>query len=97
MIPYPPRMAGCEACRSFSTVMTPRSSRELLVRVFIPAAGGPAERKQALEDCERRHSSALTEVRRDLHGAETFLRAGSRVALAPGLSDPLVSIELEID
>ncbi len=40
---------------------------ELLVRVFIVASGGPEERRQALEDFERRHSSALTEVRRDLN------------------------------
>lgn len=40
---------------------------ELLIRVFIPASGGAEERKKALEDFERRHRSALTEVRRDLN------------------------------
>lgn len=40
---------------------------ELLVRVFIVASGGPGERKQALDDFEVRHRSAMTEVRRDLN------------------------------
>lgn len=40
---------------------------ELLVRVFIPASGGPEKRKQVLEDFEFRHRSAVTEVRRDLN------------------------------
>ncbi len=40
---------------------------ELLIRVFIPASGGPEERKKVLEDFEKRHLSALTEVRRDLN------------------------------
>ena len=75
---------------------------ELLVRVFIVAAGGPEERKQVLEDFERRHSSALTEVRRDLNmirgiGPFEIIAGGDSEDLQPRMRWGASAMHLEGD